>query len=130
MTEHLIVGAGLSGLYAALLLARAGAYAVAGVAVAALATLITLAVGLPLSVFPSVLDGLGRYPVKTAVRTTALLVRAPLFVLVVGHGGGARYVEPMLDMQKAPARSQTQSAPSGDSFSDSPEPKPRKGRPG
>src|SRR5262249_10484134 len=44
----------------------------------------TLALGLPLSVFPSVLDGLGRYPIKTAIRTVALLVRAPLFLLVLG----------------------------------------------
>ena len=30
-----------------------------------------LAVGLPLGVFPAVLDGLERYPVKTAIRTVA-----------------------------------------------------------
>jgi O-antigen/teichoic acid export membrane protein len=49
---------------------------------------LNIAVGLPLSVFPSVLDGLGRYPIKTTIRTSALLVRAPLFLVVVSNGGG------------------------------------------
>jgi O-antigen/teichoic acid export membrane protein len=49
---------------------------------------INLALGLPLGVFPSVLDGLGRYPAKTAVRTTGLLCRVPLFLLILRHGGG------------------------------------------
>jgi O-antigen/teichoic acid export membrane protein len=47
-----------------------------------------LALGLPLGVFPSVLDGLERYPVKTAVRTTALAFRSVIFVLIVRRGGG------------------------------------------
>jgi O-antigen/teichoic acid export membrane protein len=47
-----------------------------------------LAAGLPLGVFPSVLDGLGRYPVKTLIRTTSLLTRAILYVVVLHHGGG------------------------------------------
>jgi O-antigen/teichoic acid export membrane protein len=47
-----------------------------------------LAVGLPLGVFPSVLDGLGRYPVKTAVRTASLLLRSALYLAVIHRGGG------------------------------------------
>jgi O-antigen/teichoic acid export membrane protein len=47
-----------------------------------------LAVGLPLNVFPSILDGLGRYPVKTAARTLSLLIRVPLFLWVVQTRGG------------------------------------------
>jgi O-antigen/teichoic acid export membrane protein len=47
-----------------------------------------LAAGLPLGVFPSVLDGLGRYPVKTLVRTSCLLVRSVLYVAVIHAGGG------------------------------------------
>jgi O-antigen/teichoic acid export membrane protein len=42
-----------------------------------------LAVGLPLGVYPCVLDGLGRYPAKTAIRTVTLLIRVPLFLMVV-----------------------------------------------
>jgi O-antigen/teichoic acid export membrane protein len=49
---------------------------------------LNLAMGLPLGVFPAVLDGLGRYPAKTAVRTTGLLCRVPLFLLILGNGGG------------------------------------------
>jgi O-antigen/teichoic acid export membrane protein len=47
-----------------------------------------LGVGLPLSVFPCVLDGLGRYPAKTAIRTAALLLRSLLFLGVIRTGGG------------------------------------------
>jgi O-antigen/teichoic acid export membrane protein len=47
-----------------------------------------LAVGLPLGVYPSILDGLGRYPMKTAIRTVGLFVRVPLFLLVVHRAGG------------------------------------------
>ncbi|HZT79664.1 MAG TPA: oligosaccharide flippase family protein [Gemmataceae bacterium] len=47
-----------------------------------------LAVGLPLSVFPSALDGLGRYPAKTAVRTALLLLRVPVVLWVLRAGGG------------------------------------------
>jgi O-antigen/teichoic acid export membrane protein len=47
-----------------------------------------LAAGLPLNVFPCVLDGLGRFPSKTAVRTVTLLVRSVLFVVVIESGGG------------------------------------------
>jgi O-antigen/teichoic acid export membrane protein len=47
-----------------------------------------LAVGLPLNVFPCVLDGLGRFPAKTLIRTAALLVRSVLFVVVIRAGGG------------------------------------------
>ncbi len=49
---------------------------------------LNLAAGLPLSVFSAVLDGLGRYPAKTAIRTAALVVRVPLFLWVVRAGGG------------------------------------------
>jgi O-antigen/teichoic acid export membrane protein len=49
---------------------------------------VNLAVGLPLHVFASVLDGLGRYPTKTAISTTAVLLRMPLFLLVLHKGGG------------------------------------------
>jgi hypothetical protein len=38
-----------------------------------------LAIGLPLTVFLCVLDGLGKFPVKTAIRTSILLARVPLF---------------------------------------------------
>ncbi|HXG11939.1 MAG TPA: oligosaccharide flippase family protein [Gemmataceae bacterium] len=47
-----------------------------------------LAVGLPLGVFPSILDGLERYPAKTAIRTAALVVRSAALVLIVRGGGG------------------------------------------
>lgn len=47
-----------------------------------------LAAGLPLGVFPSVLEGLGRYPAKTGIRTAMLLVRAALYVAVLRQGGG------------------------------------------
>jgi O-antigen/teichoic acid export membrane protein len=49
---------------------------------------LNLAVGLPLGVYPCILDGLGRYPAKTAIRTIGLLVRVPLFLTVVSHRGG------------------------------------------
>jgi O-antigen/teichoic acid export membrane protein len=49
---------------------------------------VNLAVGLPLQVFPALLDALGRFPSKTAVRTAAALVRVPLFLGVLGAGGG------------------------------------------
>jgi O-antigen/teichoic acid export membrane protein len=47
-----------------------------------------IAIGLPMSVFPCVLDGLGRFPIKTAIRTSVLLARVPLFLLVIHQGGG------------------------------------------
>jgi O-antigen/teichoic acid export membrane protein len=47
-----------------------------------------LAVGLPLSVFPCVLDGLGRFPAKTVIRTAGLLLRSGLFLAVLAAGGG------------------------------------------
>jgi O-antigen/teichoic acid export membrane protein len=49
---------------------------------------INLALGLPLSVFPSVLFGLGRFPVKTAIHTASLVIRAGLLLLVVWKEGG------------------------------------------
>lgn len=49
---------------------------------------INLAVGLPCGVFASVLDGLGRFPAKTAVRTAGLLVRGGLMLIVLARGGG------------------------------------------
>jgi O-antigen/teichoic acid export membrane protein len=51
---------------------------------------LNLGLGLPLSVFPSVLDGLGRYPAKTVIRAAGVLARSVLFVLVVYHHGGLR----------------------------------------
>jgi O-antigen/teichoic acid export membrane protein len=47
-----------------------------------------LGVGLPMNVFACVLDGLGRYPAKSAVRTAGLVVRSVLFLVVVRAGGG------------------------------------------
>jgi O-antigen/teichoic acid export membrane protein len=47
-----------------------------------------LATGLPLGVFPSVLDGLGRYPAKTLIRTASLVVRSVLYLVVLRQGGG------------------------------------------
>jgi O-antigen/teichoic acid export membrane protein len=47
-----------------------------------------LAIGLPLNVFPCLLDGLGRFPAKTAIRTTLLIARSILFLIVLGMGGG------------------------------------------
>jgi O-antigen/teichoic acid export membrane protein/glycosyltransferase involved in cell wall biosynthesis len=49
---------------------------------------LNLALGLPLGVFPAVLDGLGRYPAKTVVRTAGLIARIPLFMLIIHSGGG------------------------------------------
>ncbi|HEV3235491.1 MAG TPA: polysaccharide biosynthesis C-terminal domain-containing protein [Gemmataceae bacterium] len=49
---------------------------------------VNLAIGLPLSVFPCVLDGLSRYPVKTMLRTTVLIIRSILFVVILNRGGG------------------------------------------
>jgi O-antigen/teichoic acid export membrane protein len=47
-----------------------------------------LALGLPMSVFPCVLDGLGRYTVKTAIRTGVLLLRALVIMIAIGMGKG------------------------------------------
>ncbi len=47
-----------------------------------------LAVGLPLNVFPCVLDGLGRYPTKTVLRTANLVLRVPVLLAVLYLGGG------------------------------------------
>jgi len=49
---------------------------------------LNLAIGLPMSVFPSVLDGLGRYPAKSLLRAVGTIVRAGLFLLVIRSGGG------------------------------------------
>jgi O-antigen/teichoic acid export membrane protein len=49
---------------------------------------LNLALGLPLHVFASVLDGLGRYSVKTAITTAAALARVPVFLVVLWSGGG------------------------------------------
>jgi O-antigen/teichoic acid export membrane protein len=49
---------------------------------------LNLALGLPLGVFPSVLDGLGRYPAKTLIRTASLVVRSGLYLAVLHAGGG------------------------------------------
>lgn len=47
-----------------------------------------LAIGLPLGVFASVLDGLQRYVAKAAIRTIGLIIRSGLLVAVVTNGGG------------------------------------------
>jgi O-antigen/teichoic acid export membrane protein len=47
-----------------------------------------LAIGLPLNVFPSLLDGLARYPAKTAIRTIGLIARTGLFLVVIWKQGG------------------------------------------
>src|SRR5262249_1940313 len=49
---------------------------------------LNLAVGLPMSVFPCVLDGLGRYPAKSALRAAGTVVRGGLLLLVIRSGGG------------------------------------------
>jgi O-antigen/teichoic acid export membrane protein len=47
-----------------------------------------LSLGLPLNVFPSLLDGLARYPAKTAIRTAGLVARTGLFLIVIWQKGG------------------------------------------
>lgn len=47
-----------------------------------------LAVGLPMSAFSAVLDGLGRFAARTAVRTGGLLARTALMLAVLEAGGG------------------------------------------
>jgi O-antigen/teichoic acid export membrane protein len=47
-----------------------------------------LAIGLPLNVFPSLLDGLSRFPAKTAIRTAGLLLRTAFFLTVLWKQGG------------------------------------------
>jgi O-antigen/teichoic acid export membrane protein len=49
---------------------------------------LNLAVGLPMSVFPCLLDGLGRYPAKSAIRTAGIVLRGGVFLLVIRSGGG------------------------------------------
>lgn len=49
---------------------------------------LNLGIGLPLSVFPAVLDGLGKFVVPVAIRTTGLLVRSAALVVIVRSGGG------------------------------------------
>ncbi|HMC63301.1 MAG TPA: oligosaccharide flippase family protein, partial [Gemmataceae bacterium] len=49
---------------------------------------LNLAIGLPLGVFPAVLDGLERYPAKALVRTAALVLRSILFLVIVRARGG------------------------------------------
>jgi len=49
---------------------------------------LNLSVGLPLNIFPSLLDGLARYPAKTAIRTVGLIGRTTLFLIVICKGGG------------------------------------------
>jgi O-antigen/teichoic acid export membrane protein len=48
---------------------------------------INLGIGLPLKVFPCLLDGLGRYPVQAAVRAVGLMVRSALLFTVAVTGG-------------------------------------------
>lgn len=50
-----------------------------------LVMLVNLAMTLPLSIFPSILDGLQRYAVKSAVRIIFLMLRTVAIVIVVRH---------------------------------------------
>jgi O-antigen/teichoic acid export membrane protein len=91
----IFAGAGLAVLAVVLLLAGAGMHLLkvpaemAGEARGMLVLLgVNLALGLPLSVFPSVLDGLECYPTKTMIRTAALALRSVVFLLIVRSGGG------------------------------------------
>jgi O-antigen/teichoic acid export membrane protein len=49
---------------------------------------LNLAVGLPANVFACVIDGLGRYPTRSAIRTAGTVVRAVLFLVLMRRGGG------------------------------------------
>ncbi|HEV3144132.1 MAG TPA: polysaccharide biosynthesis C-terminal domain-containing protein, partial [Gemmataceae bacterium] len=51
-------------------------------------SILCLAVTLPLSIFPAMLDGLGRYSAKSLVRTLFLLGRVAGVLLVLWYGGG------------------------------------------
>jgi O-antigen/teichoic acid export membrane protein len=57
---------------------------------------LNLAVGLPMNVFACVLDGLGRYPAKSAVRTAGVVIRSVLLVVVIRAGGGLLAVAGLL----------------------------------
>jgi O-antigen/teichoic acid export membrane protein len=57
---------------------------------------LNLAVGLPMNVFACVLDGLGRYPAKSAVRTVGVIVRSVALVVVIRSGGGLLAVAAIL----------------------------------
>jgi O-antigen/teichoic acid export membrane protein len=47
-----------------------------------------VAIGLPLGTFSAALDGLGRYPAKTLIRTFTLVIWMPLAVLAIRAGAG------------------------------------------
>jgi O-antigen/teichoic acid export membrane protein len=49
---------------------------------------VNLAISLPLGVFSAVLDGLERYPTKTAIRTAGLALRSVIFLAIVHAKGG------------------------------------------
>jgi O-antigen/teichoic acid export membrane protein len=49
---------------------------------------VNLAIGLPMNVFACVLDGLGRYPAKSAIRTALLVLRSVLLFVLIRRGGG------------------------------------------
>ena len=49
---------------------------------------LNLALGLPLKVFSCLLDGLGRYPAQTTIRTLGLFLRTGILLVVTGQGGG------------------------------------------
>jgi O-antigen/teichoic acid export membrane protein len=51
---------------------------------------VRLAVGLPLSVYPAMLDGFARYPTKSAIRSTFLLIGSGAFLIVLVSGGSIR----------------------------------------
>ena len=49
---------------------------------------LNVAVGLPMNVFACILDGLNRYPAKSAIRTTILVARSVLLLVLLRLGGG------------------------------------------
>jgi O-antigen/teichoic acid export membrane protein len=49
---------------------------------------LNLALGLPLKVFACILDGLGRYPTQTAIRSAWLFIRTGVLLAVALRGGG------------------------------------------
>jgi O-antigen/teichoic acid export membrane protein len=49
---------------------------------------LNLAIGLPMNVFPSILAGLSKYPLTSAIRTACLLVRSGMIVAAVTQGHG------------------------------------------
>ncbi|HEV3204490.1 MAG TPA: oligosaccharide flippase family protein, partial [Gemmataceae bacterium] len=53
---------------------------------------LNLGLGFPLGVFACLLDGLRRFPAKMAIRTSVLVLRGILLVIILGQGGGLIHV--------------------------------------